>query len=65
MVLRTASNYTMQYEGITAAESLSGEKLEGEGYTAFIPALEAAYVVGSTVVNELVANWDKYQNKLP
>ena len=65
MVLRTASNYTMQYEGITAAESLSGEKLKGKGYTAFIPALEAAYVVGSTVVNEIVENWDTYQTNLP
>lgn len=65
MVLRTASNYTMQYTGITAAESLSGEKLAGKGYTAFIPALEAAYVVGSTVVNEIVENWDTYQDNLP
>ena len=65
MVLRTASNYTMQYQGITAAESLSGEKLKGQGYTAYIPALEAAFVVGSTVVNEIVNNWDTYQDKLP
>lgn len=65
MVLRTASNYTMQYEGITAAESLSGEKLKGKGYTAFIPSLEAAYKVGSTVVNELTNNWDQYQSEIP
>lgn len=65
MVLRTASNYTMQYEGITAAESLSGEKLKGKGYTAFIPSLEAAYRVGSKVVNTLVENWDTYEEQLP
>lgn len=65
MVLRTASNYTMQYEGITAAESLSGEKLKGKGYTAFIPSLEAAYRVGSTVVNELTSNWEQYQSEIP
>jgi purine nucleoside permease len=65
MVLRTASNYTMQYEGITAAESLSGEKLKGKGYTAFIPALEAAYRVGSRVVHTLVENWDTYETELP
>jgi purine nucleoside permease len=65
MVLRTASNYTMQYEGITAAESLSGEKLKGQGYTAYIPALEAAFVVGSTVVNEIVNNWDTYKTNVP
>ncbi|SDK99239.1 Purine nucleoside permease [Catalinimonas alkaloidigena] len=60
LVLRTASNYTMQYDGITAAESLSGEKLQGKGYTAFLPALDAAYRVGSQVVLELTDHWDQY-----
>ena len=63
MVLRTASNHTMQYKGVTAAESLSGEKLSAGGYTAFIPSLEAAFVVGSSVVNEILANWDDFKNK--
>lgn len=63
MVLRTASNYTMQYPGITAAESLSGEKLAGEGYTAYIPSLDAAYVVGSKVANEIIDNWDSFKSK--
>ncbi len=65
LVLRTASNYTMQYKGITAAESLSGEKLKGKGYTAYIPSLDAAYQVGSVVVNELVDNWEEYERILP
>ena len=66
LVLRTASNFTMQYEGIDAAQSLSGEKLEGGvGYSAFIPALEAAWRVGSKVVFEITNNWDKYKNTLP
>ena len=63
LVLRTASNYTMQYEGITAAESLSGEKLSDQGYTAYIPSLNSAYLVGSTVVNEIVGNWDEFEAK--
>lgn len=63
MVLRTASNYTMQYPGITAAESLSGEKLSSKGYTAFIPSLEAAYKVGSKVVNEISDNWESYKDR--
>lgn len=63
MVLRTASNYTMQYPGITAAESLSGEKLSNQGYTAYIPSLNSAYLVGSTVVNEIVENWEEFQGK--
>lgn len=65
LVLRTASNYTMQYTGITAAESLSGEKLKGKGYTAYIPSLDAAFKVGSVVVNELVDNWGTYKEVLP
>ena len=63
MVLRTASNYTMQYEGITAAESLSGEKLSDQGYTAYIPSLHSAFVVGSKVVNEITDNWEAFKAK--
>ena len=63
MVLRTASNYVMQYPGITAAQSLSGEK-KGN-YSAYIPAVEAAYRVGSRVVNELSANWQRYADQPP
>ena len=63
LVLRTASNYSMQYEGISAAESLSGEKKGG--YSAFLPSLEAAYRVGQPVVEELVTQWDRYADELP
>jgi len=65
LVLRTASNYTMQYQGLTAAESLAGEKLTGKGYSAYIPALESAYRVGSKVVLELAENWVQYEDKTP
>jgi purine nucleoside permease len=61
LVLRTASNYTMQYLGATASQSLK-EKVKGKGYSAYIPALNAAYEVGSVVVNELVNNWVKYKD---
>ena len=50
--------------GGDAAESLSGEKLE-KGYSAYIPALEAAHKVGSKVVHELVSGWAKYENEIP
>ena len=60
LVLRTGSNYTMQYPGISADESLR-QKVKGKGYSAYIPSLDAAYVVGSRVVNELVDNWDSYR----
>ena len=65
LVLRTASNYTMQGDGMTAVQSLTGENLAKKGYTAYIPALEAAYVVGSKVVDELSAHWEQYKNELP
>ncbi len=65
LVLRTASNFTMQHEGITAAQSLAGEKLTGGGYSAYIPSLESAYSVGSRVVEELAGNWEQYEDKLP
>lgn len=64
LVLRTASNFDMQWPGGDAAESLSGEKL-GAGYSAYLPALEAAHKVGSRVVHELVRNWGKYEEALP
>jgi purine nucleoside permease len=64
LVLRTASNFDMQWPGGDAAESLSGEKL-GPGYSAYLPSLEAAHKVGSRVVHELVKNWARYEAKLP
>ena len=64
LVLRTASNFTMQWPGITAQESLAGEKL-GKGYSAYVPSLEAAYRVGSPVVMELIKGWDTYKSQLP
>lgn len=64
LVLRTASNFDMQWPGGDAAESLSGEKL-GPGYSAYIPALEAAHRVGRRVMAELLANWERYERELP
>ena len=64
LVLRTASNYDMQWPGATAAESLSGESLS-KGYSAYLPSLEAAYQVGSRVVHELVGGWAAYEKVPP
>ncbi len=64
LVLRTASNYEMQWPGATAAESLSGESLD-QGYSAYLPSLEAAYRVGSRVVHELAGHWDQYEQTPP
>jgi purine nucleoside permease len=63
LVLRTASNFDQQRDGITAAESLAEQKIGG--YVAYVPSLEAAWRVGSVVVHELVRNWSRYENQLP
>ena len=62
MVLRTASNYTMQPPGVTAAENLLKE---GEDYAGMGVALESAYRVGSKVVDTIVENWSVYREKPP
>ena len=63
LVLRTASNYSMQYPGETAAESLAHE--HAGGYSAFIPSLVAAYRVGSRVVDEIATHWDLDADRIP
>ena len=63
LVLRTASNFDQQRDGITAAESLAETKIGS--YAAFLPSLEAAHRVGSVVVHELVRQWARYRDHLP
>jgi purine nucleoside permease len=63
LVLRTASNFDQQRDGLTAAESLAETKVGG--YVAYLPALEAAWRVGSVVVHELLRHWSRYQSQLP
>jgi purine nucleoside permease len=62
MVLRTASNYTMPPPGMTAAEHLLKEN---EGYAGLDASVEAAYRVGSVVVDTIVKNWATYKDKSP
>ena len=63
LVLRTASNFDMPPPGVTAAESLAQMKLGR--YSAYLPALEAAWRVGNAVVQELIRNWAKYRDVTP
>lgn len=63
LVLRTASNFDSQRPGSTAAESLAEQKIGT--YGAYLPSLEAAHKVGSTVTRELVKNWREYEKKVP
>jgi purine nucleoside permease len=48
---------------VTAAENLARMKLGS--YSAYLPALEAAWKVGNTVVEELVRGWAKYRDLPP
>lgn len=63
LVLRTASNYDQQREGISAAESLAETKITK--YSAFLPSLDSAYRVGDVVVRSLLSNWTVYRDTLP
>ena len=62
MVLRTASNYTTQPQGMGAAEHLLQEN---DGYAGLDASVEAAYRVGSVVVDEIANNWAKYRDNTP
>jgi purine nucleoside permease len=60
LVLRTGSDYTVPASGQTVTQLLAGEAEEDAALSAYVPALEAAYRVGSPVVNEIVGNWARY-----
>jgi purine nucleoside permease len=63
LVLRTASNYDQQRTGLTATQSLAETKITK--YSAYLPALDAAYRVGHIVVDNLIANWPQTRNHIP
>ncbi|MGO4893466.1 cupin domain-containing protein [Flavobacterium sp. W21_SRS_FM6] len=62
MVLRTASNYSMPPDSMTALDNLIAE---GKGYVGMQSSLESAYAVGSVVVDNIVANWPQTKTLLP
>ncbi len=63
LVLRTVSNYDQQPRGMSAADSLSHQRIGT--YSSYLPALEAAYKVGHTVVSELLSHWPEVKNAVP
>jgi purine nucleoside permease len=63
LILRTASNFDQQRDGITAAESLAETRIGS--YVGYLPAIDAAHRVGSVVVRELLRNWNQYRETLP
>lgn len=60
LVLRTASNFSTPPLDKDVAWSLNAE-YPAKG----VPALEAAYQIGSVVAKELIANWDLYRTEIP
>jgi purine nucleoside permease len=64
LVLRTASDYSVPGDGEDAANLLAHDA-GANGESAYREALEAAYRVGSPVVNELAAHWERYAGAVP
>ena len=64
LILRTASNFTMQPPSLSAAENLKLES-SGDGYAAMGAAIEAAYNVGSQVTDYIVTHWETVKDTPP
>jgi purine nucleoside permease len=67
LVLRTASDFSAPAKGQTAADLIAAEVSDDTAthLSAFMPSLEAAYRVGSVVVDEVATHWDKYRDHTP
>jgi purine nucleoside permease len=63
LVLRTVSNYDREPPGASVADSL--KTMVSGNYSAYFPALEAAYIVGDKVVREIVGHWADREFTLP
>jgi purine nucleoside permease len=63
LVLRTVSNYDREPPGSTVADSLK-EMVSGN-YSAYLPSLEAAQIVGDKVVRDLVEHWSEREKSIP
>ena len=56
-------DYTLPPPGMSAAESLTSMSLtQNPGY---LPALDAAYLVGRKVVDEIIENWVVFRDTNP
>lgn len=59
LILRTASNYTQQPQGMTAEQSINGHM------PAEAPAMENGYRVGARIIHEIMNHWPKYSVQTP
>jgi purine nucleoside permease len=63
LVLRTASNFDSPPPGVSAAQDLKDD--ENGNYSAYLPSLNAAFLVGNRVASELLDHWDRYSVQIP
>ncbi len=63
LVLRTVSNFDREAPGSTPAESIKG--LVGGVYSAYMPSLDAAQLVGGNVVHYLLEHWADCEKTVP
>jgi purine nucleoside permease len=63
VVLRTVSNYDREAPGVPVADSL--REMVSENYSAYMPALEAAEMVGDKVVRDIVEHWSERESTIP
>ncbi len=63
LMLRTASNYVVPRPGLSAAQGLGSHK--HEALCALRPALDNAFLVGNRVLEELLADWPRFRDRLP
>ena len=63
LVLRSASDYTVQPRGKTPAQLLASNN--SGGLSGFQESLNDVYQVGSIIVKTLSSNWPTYANQIP
>jgi purine nucleoside permease len=63
LVLRTVSNYDREPPGSSVAGSL--KEMASGNYSAYLPALEAAEIVGDKVVRDIVEHWAERKVSIP
>jgi purine nucleoside permease len=62
LVLRTASNYTMPPPG--GADAATSLTAESKGLSAMKASLDAAFMVGSRVVDTISGHWPLYRDTI-
>jgi purine nucleoside permease len=63
LVLRTVSNYDREPPGSNPADSL--KSMVSGNYSAYLPALEAAQIVGDRVVRDIIEHWSERESTVP